>query len=209
MRRRLTIIGALGILAAIVAGWWRQRAAPRPCPARLAWVLRLPPFGHARAEVILDRLDLRPGMRVLDAGAGTGRLSIPAAQRVAPDGEVVALDIQPAMLAKLEQRAAAAGVTNVRTVQAGLGEGRLEPERFDRALLVGVLGEIPDRLAALREVYAALKPGGILSVSEGFPDPHYQRADAVRALAAVVGFQPGQEWRTRLGYTMHLVKREA
>ncbi|ACZ37656.1 class I SAM-dependent methyltransferase [Sphaerobacter thermophilus] len=206
MRRFLTIIGAIGAVAAAVVWWRRQREAPAPFSARLSWVLSLPQFEHARADVILDRLDLRPGMRVLDAGAGTGRLTIPAARRVAPNGEVVALDIQPEMLAKLEQRAAAEGVTNIRTVQAALGDGALEPESFDRALLVAVLGETPDQLAVLRDLHAALKPGGILSVSEGFPDPHYQRADHVRALAAVAGFRPWQEWRTRLGYTLHLVK---
>lgn len=57
------------------------------CSKREPAVRRLP------GGVLLDRLDLAPapGMRVLDAGCGPGRLAIPAARRVGPGGEVVAL----------------------------------------------------------------------------------------------------------------------
>jgi len=41
-------------------------------------------------------------------------------------------------------------------------------------VLVTVLGEVPDREAALREIFDALKPGGILSVTEIIFDPHFQ-----------------------------------
>lgn len=208
MRRRFALVAGVGLTAAALAVWWRrQRTEPRPFSARFSWVLSLPGLEHTRTDLMLDRLGLEPGMRVLDAGAGPGRLSIPAAQRVAPGGEVVAADIQPAMLAQLTQRAAQAGVSNIRTLEAGLGQGALPQETFDRALLVAVLGEVHDREAALREIYDALRPGGVLSITEGFPDPHYQRADAVRELAQRVGFQVGETWSSRLGYTMHLVKQ--
>lgn len=51
---------------------------------------------------------------------------------------------------------------------------------FDYALLVAVLGEIPDRATGFRRIFAALKPGGILSITEGIVDPHDQRRAAVR-----------------------------
>ena len=63
----------------------------------------------------------------------------------------------------------AANVANVRFVQAGLGEGKLPEAAFDRELLCTVLGEILDREAALAEIFKALKPGGILSVTEVLP----------------------------------------
>jgi ubiquinone/menaquinone biosynthesis C-methylase UbiE len=80
-------------------------------------------------------------------------------------------------------------VSNIRFLQAGVGEGKLESNAFDRALLVTVLGEIPDRQAALAEIFRALKPGGSLTVAEVAFDPHYQRRGAVSKLAASVGFR--------------------
>jgi SAM-dependent methyltransferase len=189
--------------------WWRyaSRRRPIPFPARMSWMLTIPrvEFGAGSAQ-ILDRLELEPGMRVLDVGSGPGRLSIPAAGRVGPGGQLAALDIQEAMLLKLEQRAAARGVTNVQTLHSPIGAGALPANAFDRALLVAVLGEIPDRAAALREILAALKPGGLLSITEGFPDPHYQRRDNVVQLAEAAGFQLDQEYDTWLAFTANFRK---
>ena len=130
--------------------------------------------------MLLERAGVRPGMCVLDAGCGPGRVTLPAAARVGPSGRVIALDLQPAMLTRLGARLATAGVANVEPFAAGLGEGRLGDDRFDVVLLVTVLGEIPDKVAALREIVRALRPGGVLSVTEVLPDPHYQSMARVR-----------------------------
>src|SRR5262245_58308162 len=165
-------VAAVGLVAVLlgVLLWWRYAARRRalPCPAWLAWLLTdsWAGGGGAGSARILERLDLAPGMQVLDVVCGPGRVSIPAARRVAPGGQVLALDVQPAMLKKLEARAAAQGVANIRAVEGAVEGAALEPDRFDRALMVAVLGEIPDQEAALRRIFAALKPGGILSVTE-------------------------------------------
>lgn len=207
MKRKLLVIGATIGLFGAVNLWWRYAARhrPLPFPAWMAWLLTLPRLEFGATQ-ILDRLDMQPGMRVLDVGSGPGRLSIPAAQRVGPAGEVVALDIQAAMLHKLQQRAAARGISNIRTVHSPIEAGVLEPESFDRALLVAVLGEVPDREAALREIFAALKPGGILAVTEGLIDPHYQRRATVVQLAEAAGFRLDGAFGGRLMYTLHFSK---
>ncbi|HEU4792419.1 MAG TPA: methyltransferase domain-containing protein [Nitrolancea sp.] len=209
MKRVLSIIMALGALVVVVSLVWRRAVEQRnlPCPSWLSWVLGMPSMGGANnPETILDRLDLQPGMHVLDVGAGSGRIAIPAARRVEPGGEVAALDIQPTMLRKLEQRAAEQSVTNVRSIEGGIGGGLLPHDAFDRALLKNVLGEISDRDAALREISAALKPGGVLSITEIFPDPHFQPKSKVREMTAEAGFCPGPEWGGRLAYTLNVFK---
>ncbi len=143
----------------------------------------------------LDRLDLSPGMRVIDVGCGPGRLTIPVAKALEPDGEVVALDIQEGMLERLRRRTDAAGLKNIQPIQGGIGQVEIESNSFDRALLVTVLGEIPDREAALREIYRVLKPGGVLSVTEIFPDPHYQTRSTVRTLCETAGFRLAKSWQ--------------
>jgi ubiquinone/menaquinone biosynthesis C-methylase UbiE len=84
------------------------------------------------------------------------------------------------MLKKLERRLEAQGITNIRSLEAGLGEGVREKGAFDRVLLAFVLGEVRDRAVAAHELYVALKPGGLLSVTEGFGDPDIRRPTTVR-----------------------------
>jgi SAM-dependent methyltransferase len=145
-------------------------------------------------------------MRVLDVGCGAGRLSIPAARTVGPKGEVVAIDIQEAMLRKLNERIAAEGIANIRTVLGDITQIPIEGNGFDLALLVTVLGEIPDRQAALRAIFAALKPGGILCVTERIGDPHYLSSGTVLRLGESAGFCLNDRSGTWLAFTMNFRK---
>jgi ubiquinone/menaquinone biosynthesis C-methylase UbiE len=164
-------------------------AAPAPCPASNAWVLetRLARW-HARR--IVGHMNLRPGMRVLDVGCGPGRFTLPLAASVGPDGRVVALDLQPEMLERLKDKAAAAGMANITAVQGGAGEGKVPAEEFDRGLLASVLGEIPaeQRTQALREIRRVLGPDGILYVVEVARfDPDYLAVPLVEGLLRECG----------------------
>jgi ubiquinone/menaquinone biosynthesis C-methylase UbiE len=186
----LTLLIAVGAGAASVAALRLiSRHHVTACPAWLVPLLENPYMNAlAGAGLLLDRARVSPGMSVIDVGAGPGRLAIPAARRVGPEGRVVALDLQPAMIRRLEQRLPATSVRNIETLLAGAGEGRMPIATFDRAFLVTVLGEIVDQETALREIYRSLKPGGILSVTEVLPDPHYQSRRRVRRLAEAAGF---------------------
>ena len=204
---KLTFILIASISA--ISLWWRLAAMRRslPCPAWLGWLLENPYMeAVASATTILDQLDLEAGMSVLDIGCGPGRLTIPAARRVGSTGTVVALDIQPAMLHKLEQRLKEHQISNVQTILGGIGQNLLQKETFDRAILVTVLGEIPNKPQALQEIYDALKPNGLLSVTEVIPDPHYQSQKRVRRLAEGVGFRLTQTYGNALAFTMHFRK---
>jgi ubiquinone/menaquinone biosynthesis C-methylase UbiE len=191
----LRLIGiALALVAAAAAlgiGWrWASRRWSIPCPAFLAWSLESPFLQRLNGtRATMDRLELRPGQKILEVGPGPGRLLIPAAKQVLPGGEAVGIDIQPAMIHRLLHRAREAGVTNL-TAIIGDATRPLVPEAsFDVVFLCATLGEIPDRAGVLVQCYRALKPGGVLSITEMAGDPHYQMRSVVKRLAEAAGFQ--------------------
>lgn len=106
----------------------------------------------------------------------------------------------------LRDRVQASGLSNIDPVHGGLGQGLLDVNQFDRAFLVTVLGEIPDQLGALQEIRRGLKPGGILSVTQVLPDPHYQSQQKVRLLCERAGFAFEEVFASWRAFTMNLVK---
>ena len=206
------VYGLLGFIAAVVivgVSWrWASRRHRLPCPSSLAWLLENPLTEmQAGSQTTLERIGLRLGETALDVGCGPGRLTIPAARCVGPTGVIVALDVQPKMLERLQRRVAELGVTNIVPQLGDIAtDSRLPAESFDRAWMVTVLGEIPNRQAALRRLHRALKPGGTLSITEIFPDPHYQTRATVLRLCRQAGFEPGQYWGSWLAFTQNVVK---
>jgi SAM-dependent methyltransferase len=207
--RKILSYASLGVVGLAIGGLLWQRQRPIPIPPTLIFLFENPLVeAFAGSELLVERLGLAPGMRVLDAGCGPGRLTIPVARAVEPTGEVLALDSQRAMLELLEHRLEAESITNVRILEAGLGEGALERDAFDRVLLAFVLGEVRDREAAGRELYAALRPGGILSVTEGFGDPDYRRPISVRREVEPAGFELVERFGGFPVYTLNFRRPE-
>ena len=208
MRKLGIILGVVGVFVVIGITWrLASRRRSLPCPVWLRWFVELDnPFTQTnRAATIIKHLELEADMKVLDVGSGPGRVAVPLAARV-PQGEVVAVDIQEGMLRRAKEKAENARVSNIRFVKVGAGEGKLGRNRFDRALLVAVLGEIPNQQAALQEIFDALKPGGILAVTEVIFDPHFQSRGKVTRLAEAVGFREHRFFGSRLAFTLNLQK---
>jgi ubiquinone/menaquinone biosynthesis C-methylase UbiE len=155
----------------------------------------------ASAEQTLRRSGLEPGMCVLEVGPGGGYLSERAASIVGEAGRLVCLDLQIEMLHKVRARIGAAGAE---LVQAS---GSLLPFRdgsFDLVFLVTVLGEIPEKRAAMEEFARVLRAGGTLAVTEAFPDPDYVRTPVLRRLATAVGLEVGERRGNAAYYTQQL-----
>ncbi|HMN13065.1 MAG: class I SAM-dependent methyltransferase [Bellilinea sp.] len=187
---KILFLSILTLVGVSLIWRWTSRKRSLPCPTWLAnlldsswsdWLLG--------TQTTLDRIGLKPEQKVLEVGPGPGRLLIPAAKRVQPGGEVFGLDIQPGMLNRLNARAARAGVSNLIALLGDASQPQFPPESFDVVYLCTVLGDIPDREATIQQCYAALKPEGILSITEIFPDPHYQSRATVQRLAEAAGFR--------------------
>ena len=123
------------------------------------------PFG-AEDQPKIDRLlvaaGLRPGMRVLEPGCGTGRLTEILAHTVGPSGRVVALDISAAMVRTCRARVEALQQADV--LHAAIEEYAGGPQTFDIAVCHQVFPHFDDGPAALAAIVRALTPGGRLLV---------------------------------------------
>ena len=108
----------------------------------------------------------RPGERVIDIGSGGGLDAMIAARAVDPDGEVVGVDMTPAMLERAARNAAAAGIDNVE-FRSGLAEELPVPDGWaDLVISNGVLNLVPDKVAAYEEIVRALRPGGRIQIAD-------------------------------------------
>lgn len=190
---QISLIAAAAIFTVIsvFAGWrWASRVWSLPCPSLVGWALESPfYFRITGTEKTLERIGLKPGQRVLEIGPGPGRLLIPAARTVLPGGEVVGIDIQPGMIERLRDRAKSANIANLTAIVGDATQPIVPEATFDVAFMVTTLGEIPDRAAAIAQCFRALKSGGVLSISEMLPDPHYQSKSRVKRLAEAAGFE--------------------
>jgi SAM-dependent methyltransferase len=177
-----------------------------PCPYALAWLVNNP-IRRRYMRPVLDRVGIQPGERVLELGPGPGTFTVEAAKRTEPDGTLVAVDIQPNMIAAVERKVQEADLTNVETHVASAYELPLDDGSIDRAFLVTVLPEIPDRQRALVELRRVLKPGGVLSITEEFLDSDYPLARATIRWAEKAGFELAERHGNWWVYTLNFRKR--
>jgi ubiquinone/menaquinone biosynthesis C-methylase UbiE len=136
------------------------------------WLDRRERAAEEEPDLAVAALDLRGGQTVADVGAGSGYMTVRLAKRVGPTGLVYAVDIQPEMLALLNQRLDKERLTNVKPILGLPDDPRLPPSSLDLALLVDVYHELQAPQQVLRQLRAALKPNGSLALVE------YRKEDA-------------------------------
>src|SRR4051794_18126172 len=143
-------------------------------------------FRNERSQPFFDLLDLvqpRPDMRVVDLGCGTGELTRDLHRRLAAR-ETIGIDNSPAMLT----RSAAFAGAGLSFRSGDIGEFTANHE-FDLILSNAALHWVPDHPALLQRLTAALRDGGQLAVQVSANDDHPSHATAV----AVAGEEPFRE----------------
>lgn len=181
-----------------------------PAPAFIGWLLD---SGYRRKiqppEQLIERGGIKMGMHVLDLGCGSGAFTPFIARTVGEKGKVYALDIQTDMLKQLENKLSRPenrDIKNIKLIEGNAYELPFDNNSLDLVNMVTVLQEIPDRKKALQEVKRVLKPGGILAVTELFPDPDYPWKSTTIKLGEGAGFLVDKVAGNFFNYTVRFRK---
>jgi ubiquinone/menaquinone biosynthesis C-methylase UbiE len=198
---RLRTLAYAGAAAALGASlWWRKN--PSACPyGQRFWVQA--PHPIVTRERLFYVMRPEAGERVLEIGPGTGYYTLDIAEWVGSEGTVEIFDLQQEFLDHTMARAAERGHENVVPTRGDATDLPYEAGTMDAVVLNAVLGEIPDPVAALREIRRVLKPTGRLLVGELFGDPHFTTQAALRRQGA----EAGLAYADRSGYWFGYVGR--
>ncbi len=185
-------------------------AGPQPPPQSPAKPERTPAdvFGHEhwqwleregreqaeRPDVTIRAMNLKNGDVVAEIGAGTGFYARRLARAVGPSGKVWANDIQPGMLEKMKELAAAGKITNIVPVLGTETDPNLPAGQMDWILLVDVYHEFQKPEEMLAKIRRALKPNGRVALveyrQEGDTASHISAAHRMSVEQVLAEWQP-------------------
>jgi SAM-dependent methyltransferase len=106
----------------------------------------------------IEQLGIGPGARTLEVGCGNGSISAWLAERVAPDGQAVAVDLDLSLVD--------ADLSNLELRQADIVAGPVEPRDFDLVTARAVLHHVSSSRTAVRNLVASVRPGGAILLIE-------------------------------------------
>ena len=163
------------------------------CPFWVGYLLLSPLRKLWESPERLFKPFVRPGMTVLEPGCAMGFFTLPLARLVGPEGRVIAVDIQPRMLAALSRRAGKAGlaqrieIREARQDSMDIGDLR---NAVDFAAALHVVHEMPRPDVFFAEIRQALKPGGQLLVIEPKGHVSAENFGRMTAVAESAGLEP-------------------
>src|SRR5688500_4336277 len=135
-------------------------------PGGILWLERTERETEEKPQLLIDALEIKHGQTIADLEAGSGYYSFRIAPLVGPTGKVLAIDIEPAMLEVIAQRASRERIANVAAVRASVHDPHLIPGSVDLLFMVDVYHELEYPYEVMTKVRAALKPGGRVALIE-------------------------------------------
>lgn len=124
-----------------------------------SWLERQEREKEENVSLAIKNMDLKPDELVADIGAGSGYYSFRVAEKV-PEGKVLAVDLQPEMLAIMEQKIQQNKIKNVELIQAEETSPILPENSIDMAFMVDVYHELSFPREVMEQIVSALKSGG-------------------------------------------------
>ena len=169
-RRRLA-----AVLVAAAIGFLSRGAAPDPLrfpkPDRPVARIISPAYSteeardrHGEAERVMDRLAVKPGLRVADLGAGDGYYTVRLARRLGAGATVYAEDVEARYLERLRARLARDGIAGVTLVHGTAGDPKLPDASVDLAILSHMYHEIENPYEFLFRLRPALALGARVAI---------------------------------------------
>ena len=141
-----------------------------------------------QSERVVAVLEIEPGARVADLGAGGGYFTFRLADAVGPEGFVYAVDVDDDMTQYLEERAADEGRDNVVTVLAAENDANLPQGKLDLVFTCNTYHHLEDRVAYWRAIAASLAPGGRVAVIDYRDGKHGTDPAVVREEMQAAGY---------------------
>jgi len=140
---------------------------------------------------VMDLLEIGPGKKVADIGAGSGWFTILAAKRVKEAGSVYAVDINPEAIRYIEDRAQKEQLHNVRTILGHEDDPLLPANQIDSVLLLKTYHEVAKPVALLRNLRASLRPGAKVGIIDrnGNGENHGVNRSVVLKEASEAGYE--------------------
>jgi len=195
----LLLLKILGWIAAVILAWLIiihpitklvRRLTHLPDPTFVIYFINNPIRRKIHPpEKVLDHVGICEGMKVLEVGPGTGFYTFEAARRAGLSGHIYAIDIKPGVIAILNERSERRAVKNITAEVSSAYEIPLPGNSIDRAFMVHVLPEIPDKQKALCEISRVLKKEGLLILGEGVIDPDYPLRNTEIGWCREAGFE--------------------
>ncbi len=137
-----------------------------PGGAGALWLERETREKEEKVSLLVKSLGLKPGMVVADVGAGSGVISLLMAEHLAPDGKVLAVDIQQEMLDRLKANCEKLGVKNIEPVKSTEKASNMKPGTVDLIVMVDVYHEFEFPHEMLLDLSKSLKVGGRIAFVE-------------------------------------------
>lgn len=167
-----------------------------------------------------------PESRVLEFGCGTGSTAIHHAEKVK---SILASDISQEMIRIAKSKAAAAHVTNIEFICCPIESMILDQEAFDVILGLNILHLVQNQEQTLKQIYSALKPGGVFISSTPclkevspkvqtmiglgkflkiLPKISLMNATSLKQSITAAQFQIELDWQPKLGEGLFLIARK-